>query len=158
MNLISAMTLNKYIAIAIGISAVIYISYSIRKYARDKILFHCAVIDFITYTRQQIAFFCTPTARIIASYKDPILSSNGFFDKKGLENNRYLDQRGRKLLEEFFSRLGKSSSEEQTANCDYIIAGLNTLIDEYKNDAEKKYKAYSSLTLILGLMLLILLV
>ena len=136
----------------------LYIAFSIRKYGTDKIKFHITLLDFITYARQQIVFFCAPTNKIINGYGDRLLRDSGFFDDGGIDGNIYLDTRGKKLMNDFFGKFGKSSVEDQVANCDYTIDGINNLLDEYKNDIQKKYKAYSILTVILGAMVIVLLI
>ena len=134
-----------------------YISYCLRKYGREKIEFHISVIDFVNYVKQQITFFCTPTNKIIEGYADSWLYKSGLFDDGGVDRNVYLDERGKKLLKEYFLKLGKSSAEDQIANCDYVIEAMNILLDEYKEQIPKRYKAYSTLTFVIAAMMIILL-
>ncbi len=134
-----------------------YISYCLRKYGREKIEFHISVIDFVNYVKQQITFFCTPTNKIIEGYADNGLYKSGLFDDGGVDRNVYLDERGKKLLKEYFLKLGKSSAEDQIANCDYVIEAMNILLDEYKEQIPKRYKAYSTLTFVIAAMMIILL-
>ncbi len=148
----------RYTAIFIILLISLYTALCITRYGREKISFHIAVIDFITYVKQQITFFCTPTNKLIEEYHDTKLRESGIFSSDGIEANVYLDARGKKLLKDFFARLGKSSAEDQIASCDYTIEGLNALLTEYRSDIPKKYKVYSTLTLIAGSMLLILLI
>lgn len=147
----------KQTAILIIIALTLYIALVIENYGRDKVNFHISVIDFITYVKQQIKFFCTPTDKIIAGYRENSQLDIGFFESGGIDSNIYLDTRGKKLLNEFFSRLGKSSAEDQIASCDYTITSIKALLDEYKEEVQKKYKAYSVMALISGAMLIILL-
>ena len=79
------------------------------------------------------------------------------FDDGGVDRNVYLDERGKKLLKEYFLKLGKSSAEDQIANCDYVIEAMNILLDEYKEQIPKRYKAYSTLTFVIAAMMIILL-
>ncbi len=148
----------KNAALLIIILLTFYIAISIRKYGRDKIYFHIEVIDFITYVRQQIIYFCAPTSKIISGYSGKDLKNSGIFDEGGIDRNIYLDERGKKLLKDYLSKLGKSSAEDQVANCDYTIDGMNSLLNEYKEDVQKKYKAYSTLVFIAGAMVMILLI
>ena len=147
----------RYAVLFIILVLTLYISFFIKKYGRDKISFHADVIDFITYVKRQITFFCTPTDKIISGYAFPGRQDGGIFEEGGIDKNVYLDERGKKLLKDFFSKLGRSSAEDQTANCDYTIDALNSLLDEYEEELPKKYKAYSTLVLIAGAMLMVLL-
>lgn len=147
----------RYAALPVLLVLAFYISYCIRKYGKEKIEFHISVIDFITYVKQQITFFCTPTNKIIEGYNDSMLSRSGLFNDGGIDRNIYLDERGKKLLKEYFCKLGKSSAEDQIANCDYVIEGMNALLDEYKEVIPKKYKAYSTLAFVIAAMMIILL-
>ncbi len=147
----------RYTAFLLIILLTFYIAIAIRKYGKDKISFHVAVIDFISYVKQQITFFCTPTNKIMSDYSQSDIKNSGLFDEGGIDRNIYLDERGKKLLTEFFSKFGKSSAEDQIANCDYTLDSLKSLLAEYKEDLPKKYKAYSTLTFIIGAMLIILL-
>ncbi len=147
----------RYTVSAVILFCSVYIASRISKYGKDKICFHVTVIEFITYVRQQISFFCTPTNKIIAEYPDSALQSSGIFDKGGVDRNIYLDERGKKLLKDFLFRLGKSNVEDQIANCNYAIDGMRALLDEYKEEIPKKYKAYSTMAFIIGGMLVILL-
>ena len=148
----------RYTAILIISVIAVYTAFCIRRFGRERISFHVAVIDFITYVKQQINYFCTPTNKLIDNYSDKRIVDSGVFDKEGIDTNIYLDARGKKLLKDFFAKLGKSSADDQIANCDYTIQALNSLLSEYKADIPKKYKVYSTLTLIAGAMLLILLI
>ena len=155
MNLPRDGTAYRYTALLLIILLAIYITVVIRKYAKDKIYFHITIIDFITYVKQQITFFCAPTNKIISEYTVPEIKNSGIFEEGGIDKNKYLDERGKKLMKDFFSKLGRSSADDQIANCDYTIEAMNKLLDEYKEELPKKYKAYSTITLITGAMLVI---
>lgn len=148
----------KYLAFIIIFFLSGYISFRIRKYSNDKIKFHVALIDFITHIRQQITFYCTPTDRIIKEYHDPAIGDCSLLMEGKTINNIYTDERGRKVLNDFFKRLGKSAVEGQIANCDYALSSISTLLSEYIDEKDKKYKAYSMLSLIIGGLLIILLI
>ena len=144
-------------AIAVCAAIALYIAFSIRKYAADRIEFHTAVVDFIAYVKQQITYFCAPTNKIIEGYSSPVFEKNSIFAPDSIDNNIYLDDRGKKIIHDFFARLGRCTAEEQVSNCDYTITQLNMLISEYRDDMNKRYKAYSGMAVIVGLMLIILL-
>ena len=147
----------KYTAIIIIILLTLYVAFELKKYGRDKISFHMEIIDFITYVRQQISFFCTPTKQILEGYRETEIGNGGFFDADGIDRNIYLDERGKRLMKEFITNFGKSSSEDQIANCNYTIEAMELLISEYKKELPEKYKAYSTLTWVVGAMVVILL-
>ncbi|MBQ4561825.1 MAG: stage III sporulation protein AB [Clostridia bacterium] len=148
----------KYFAFGIIMLVSMYCAYCFKKYGEDKIKYHYSIIEFISYVKRQIGYFCTPTQKILGNYDDPILNKSGFFEKNGIEENIYLDSQGKKILLEFFSMLGKSDAEDQMANCDYTIESINSLLNEYKDDVVKRYKAYSTISVVVGLMLIILLI
>ncbi len=135
-----------------------YVSFSIRRYGNGKVKFHMAVIDLITHIRQQITFYCMPTDRIINGYNDPVIGDIKEFVKSNGDCSIYTDERGRKILYEFFTRLGKTSTDDQIANCDYAISSLNGLLVGYIEEKDKKYKAYSGLAFVIGAMLVIILI
>ncbi len=149
--------------IIIGIS--LYIANAIKKQGEGKIFFCQAMIDFITYIKSQISYFCTPTKELIDGYNNDILEKCGFLSmikandwSTAISHSKMLDSRGKSILVAFSSKLGKTSADEQIENCDFAIESLNAILSEYKAEIPKKYKAYSSLAVIVGLMILILLV
>lgn len=157
MNLLRERSVYRYTAILLILILAFYIALNIRKYGKDKIIFHIDIIDFITYVKQQITFFCTPTNKILEEYSDSKLYRSGIFEDGGVDANIYLDERGKKLLKDYFSKFGKSSAEDQISNCDYTIEQMNDLLNEYKEEIPKKYKAYSTLAFVVSSMLIILL-
>ena len=142
--------LYKYSAFIIIILLDIYVALTIRNYGDKKIRFHMDLIDFLIYVKQQISCFCTPTRRILDEYKAIEIGN--------VDDNIYLDDRGKEVMNAFFSRLGKSDMDDQISNCDYTIEAINSLLTVYKDEVNAKYKAYSVLTVIGGVMVIILLI
>lgn len=155
----------KYIGICLIIGASLYISYCIKRFGENKINCYCAICDLIEYIKDQIEYFCTPTEGLIGSYSNDFLYKSGFLRnlekndwKKAIENDQYLDQYSKTVLEDFSKKLGKSSREQQIANCEYVISALSRKYEICKEDVSKRFKAYSTLAVIVGFMFVILVI
>lgn len=155
----------KYAGLTAIIALSLYIAYSIKKYAENRIRFNCAMLEFITYIKNQIEYFCTPTEDIIESYSEGFLFECGFLGdlcgndwKKAIENSKYIDENSKNIIFGFSNKLGRSAKEEQISNCEYAISALDKQIDLCRAEVIGKYKAYSSLALICGFMIVILLI
>ncbi len=155
----------KYAGITAIIALALYIAWSIKKFGENRIRFNCAMLDFITYIKNQIEFFCTPTEEIIDSYSEGFLFDCGFLGDiegndwtRAVEKSKYIDDNSKNIIFGFSKKLGKTTKEEQISNCEYAIAALDKQIDSCRADVIGKYKAYSSLAVICGFMIVILLI
>ena len=155
----------KYIGLSLVIAVALYLAVMIKRYAENKERFYIAIYAFIGYIKNQIEYFCTPTYEFIEGYTDPFLEDCGFL--RALEGNRwdravaecrYTDEQTKKLLLDFGTRLGRSHRDEQIANCEYTMDRVNEKLELCRNEKRGKYKAYSSLVIILGFMIVILLI
>lgn len=152
----------RYIAFIIIISVTVYIGYMIRNYSIQRIKVLSAVIDMIEYIKNQISFYCTPTQKLFINYEAKLLESVGILEalktghfEKIYGNNIYFDKKVSSVLFSFFEKFGKTSADQQVSNCEYAIAELLKCLEIYKAEENQKYKAYSSLVVISGLMVII---
>ena len=155
----------RYLASALIVVISVYIAYQIQRYGANKIGFYHALVEFVSYIKNQILYFRTPTDKIISEFNSSVLERYGFLSlvekgdwRSAAETNGFLDPDTKELMYKFGSKLGKSTAEDQIANCDYTLDVLNKYLSEYKTEIPKKYKAYSSLAVIFGFMILILLI
>ncbi|MBR5514619.1 MAG: stage III sporulation protein AB [Clostridia bacterium] len=156
----------KYVAVTVILLLSFYIAYYIKHRGEEKLLLYEALYDFIEYIKYQIEFFCTPTDEMIANYDNPILEKYEFLVL--LDNNDWsraiheskasslLDKRIVSVLEAFSSKLGTSSGDEQTANCEYTLCELKKVLDTGRQELPKKLKAFSAISVISGFMAIIL--
>lgn len=155
----------KYAGLSAIIALALYIAIYIKKYGENKLSFYSAMLDFVNHIKNQIEYFCTPTEEIINSYSDGFLFECGFLGeiegsdwKSAIDKSKYIDDESKGILSIFSKKLGKSAKEEQIANCDYTIMALDKKIQTCKEDVIGKYKAYSSLAVVCGFMIVILLI
>lgn len=155
----------KYLGLTTILGISLYIAVRIRKYAADRIRFFTSIYGFIAYIRNQIEYFCTPTEEFIDSFSDDFLEGCGFLSSiegnswdEAIRKCRYIDRSNAAVLLDFSSRLGKTGSDEQLANCEYTMEEIKKTIEVCRCDADTRYKAYSALTVIIGFMLVIALI
>lgn len=156
----------KYLIIIVVLAMSVYIAAYIKRLNDNKIEVYEGIIDFLEYIKSQIEYFCTPTEEIIKNYENLILNKYGFLEALEMTNwekaltqtnmSPYLDNTTVTLLKRFSGTFGKTSSQEQISNCEYTLAQLNNELIKLKQDSPQKTKAYSSLTVISGLMIILL--
>lgn len=156
---------SKYIGICMVIGISLYASYCIKRQGENRIQCYSAICDMIEYIKNQIEYFCTPTEDLMRTYSNEFLEKSGFIRdlerndwSVAIENNKYIDEHSKTVLEDFSRKLGKSSKEQQIANCEYAIAALSKKYEVCKDEIPKRIKAYSTLAVIVGFMIIIMVI
>ncbi|MBQ3100846.1 MAG: stage III sporulation protein AB [Clostridia bacterium] len=131
------------------------------KFQKNKLYINEAFLDFITYVRNRIFFFHENLNDVYNSYENCYLQKNGFINlipEVGFGEALRLsgaiecfDKKMQSVLLNFGSRLGKSGVDEQLANCDSCTQQLEQYIEKMRIEIPNKIKMYSSLSVISGL-------
>ncbi len=121
----------------------------------------------IAHISREIECFKTPLDTIYFSYSNALLEKNGFLDmvrKKSLKCA--LEERGNvfcykedtyKSLLVFADFLGKSECSDQLSRCKYILSLIDEDLKKSREAYPKNRKMYSSLGVLAGVMIIILL-
>ncbi len=127
-----------------------------------------ALRAFIAHIGREIEYFKTPLDKIFSSFANSILEKNEFLNtvrEKSLSDA--LDKRSSifcfkeetyKSLLDFSEFLGKSDSSDQLSRCKYILSLIDDDLKKCKEAYPKNRKMYSSLGVLSGVMIIILLV
>lgn len=114
------------------------------------------IIAFINHIKSQIEYFSRPLNEIYVLYEEKsdyiysLIKNNG----KGASVSRETDS----LIEEFFSSLGKGYKKEEIALCNYTTERLFTTLTHLKLEMPNKIKIFRSISLFVGVCVIILLV
>lgn len=122
----------------------------------------------IAHITREIECFKTPLDSIFSSFSNKILERIGFLDKvtegslkvalSGSENLFCFKEETCKKLLGFADFLGKSDSADQISRCKYVLSLIDDDIKKSRDQYPKNRKMYSSLGVLFGIMIIILLV
>ena len=117
----------------------------------------CELVELIKTTRHKIEYYSLPVEDILKEYdcKNTHLKQmiNGDFF-----TGIHIDVNIQKDIENYFSMLGRGYKKEQLSLCDYTINSLENALNNMKTEFIKKAKVFRSLSLFLGVGVVILLV
>ena len=126
-----------------------------------------ALRTFIAYISREIECFRTPLENIYSSFLSEVLEKNGFLQKvrslglkSALEGEKLIFSFSEKsfgALVNFSDFLGKSEYTDQIARCKYILSVLDEDLKICREAYPKNKKMYSSLGILAGIMIVILL-
>jgi stage III sporulation protein AB len=121
----------------------------------------------IAHISREIECFRTPLENIYSSFSSEVLEKNAFLQKvrvsgleRALEGERTafcFDEKSFVALVNFTEFLGKSEYSDQTARCKYILSVLDEDLKIKRENYPKNRKMYSSLGILAGIMIVILL-
>ncbi|MBQ5601325.1 MAG: stage III sporulation protein AB [Clostridia bacterium] len=121
----------------------------------------------IAHISREIECFRTPLENIYSSFSSEVLEKNAFLQKvriSGLEcalegemSAFCFDEKSFAALVNFAEFLGKSEYSDQTARCKYILSVLDEDLKIKRENYPKNRKMYSSLGILAGIMIVILL-
>ena len=120
-----------------------------------------ALLDFAEFVKIRILMFRQPIPEIISEYDGETLSRMGFISGingsdllSSAENcglYKYLNENSTAAFKSFSSKIGKTDAEEQGKYCDVLINVLSKEIEKTESDLPNKTRVYSSLCVIAGL-------
>ncbi len=127
-----------------------------------------AFVKLVSYIDTEIGGFLIPLNKIFSSFRSPILEKTGFCDvliKKGgiaaveeCKCSLCLFEPERALIKEFFKELGHHDAEGEARYCDYYKTKLTELAVAARSNATSKKQLYTSLFLLFGIMLSVILI
>lgn len=122
----------------------------------------------IAHISREIECFKTPLDKIFSSFSNPILEKNGFLNNARERSlGDALNESGNifcfkeetyKMVVNFGDFLGKSDCSDQLSRCKYILSLIDEELKKCKEAYPKNRKMYSSLGVLSGIMIIILLV
>ena len=123
--------------------------------------------DLIVHIQREIECFRAPLENIYSSFHSEALKKSGFTEKMRQNSLRYaLESAGNifcfsdgvfSSLLNFADFLGKSEYTDQISRCKYIILQLDDELKKSRESYPKNRKMYSSLGILTGIMIVILL-
>lgn len=135
---------------------------------RKKLLINERMLDFIRYVRCRIQYFRDPLSDIYEKYEDPVLSKSGFLSllsDEGIYDAlcdsgliKYFLPNTAEMIRTFSEKLGKTGLEEQNDVCRVCDEMLQKDISYLNSVIPGKIRVYSSLFLISGLAVVLLLI
>lgn len=138
------------------------------KFQKNRLYVNEAFLDFIMYLRNRIYFFHENLNDVYSSYENIFLQKNGFISlipELGFNDALIVsgtmecfDKKIQSVLINFGNRLGKSGVNEQIANCDSCIEELERYLEKMRQEIPDKIKMYSSLSVILGFGIVLMLI
>lgn len=125
------------------------------------------LLQFIRHIRSQVSFYKMPVGEMCASFHNDAFRQNHLNElimQKGLAN-ALIEKEGAFLLEEdvfrsivsFANRLGSLTYEEQIGDCDCVIGMLEDAICKKRENIPAKKQIYSSLGVLGGAMVVLIL-
>ncbi len=114
------------------------------------------IISFIKYIKSQIEYFSRTLNEIYTGYDVKseyiytLIENNG----QGAQVSKEVDA----LIEEFFSNIGKGYKSEEIKLCDYTSERLYASLTQLQLEIPNKIKIFRSLSLFVGVCIIILLV
>ena len=130
------------------------------RFQKNRMYLNEALLDLIIYIRNRINFFHENLNDVYSSYENAILQKNGFINlipevgfNDALRHSGAIeafDKKMQSVLINFGNILGKSGVEEQLANCDSCIEQLERCLEKIQRELPDKIKMYSSLSVISG--------
>lgn len=127
-----------------------------------------ALRDLINFIYREIECFRTPLDDIYLNFSNEILEKNGFIRdmrkdsfKYALENMKdplSYNEQTRIALINFADGLGKSEYQDQISRCKYILSLVDDDLKKSREAYPKNRKMYTSLGLLSGIMIIILMI
>jgi len=137
-------------------------------YQKQRLYINESILDFIIYIKHRIHFFHESLDEVYSSYENEYLQKRGFLTAiTDTGFNRALTQSGIdecfdkktvSVLRNFGKKLGKTGIEEQIANCNSCIEQLQFSLEKLRKETPERIKMYSSLSIIGGLGISLLLI
>ena len=127
-----------------------------------------ALCELVHFIYREIECFRTPLDDIYMRFSSPVLDNCGFMSdtrekslKYALENMKdslsYREQTVSEIIS-FADGLGKSEYQDQIARCKYTLSSMDADLKKAKEEYPKNRKMYTSLGLLSGLMIIILMI
>lgn len=129
-------------------------SYYYEKSYKAKILNCENIIDFISYIRAQIDYFSYPINIIYQKY-DKKTDVIEYLINNNDATKKLIDANTDKKINEFFSSIGMGFKKEQLSLCDYNLELLNKKADTLKREYPNKIKVFRSMSLFIGICMVI---
>lgn len=155
----------KYIGLAVLFLSAVYIGQITAGIYKSAIRQIESFILFIKYIKSQIEYYNTPYPEIYNKFTNDTLEKCGFINRiragdwrsaiSGTSFN--FDDNTKELLLNFGNEIGKSHKDDQINNCKYIIEQLEIHYITYKSELPKKIKLCTSLSMMAGLSIVIIL-
>lgn len=133
-------------------------AYYYEKKLKTKISHAQELSSFITYIKCQIEYFSYPINTIFERYEaksdfiNEIIKNPTYVKNEGFENSI------QNILLDFFASLGKGFKKEQLNLCDYVILSLSDYVQALKKEYPSKVKVFRSMSLFVGISIVILFV
>ena len=156
----------KYIGLAVLFFISVYIGQIISGTYKTSVKQIEAFIQFIKYIKSQVEYYGTPYPEIFSKYTNIPLEQCGFIQRlrngdwnTALDDTVFgFDNNIKEILYNFGRDLGKKMRDDEINNCDYTIEQLRIHYNTLKSDLPKKNKLCTSLSLMAGLSMIIILI
>lgn len=146
----------KFIGAAIILIGSVIAAYFYEKGIRERLRHTEEIISFITYVKSQIEYFSRPLNEIYSSYEKKSNYITELIKNNG--ENASISKENDVLVKNFFSLIGKSYKKEEIRLCNYTVEQLFTSLTHFKLEIPNKIKIFRSISLFLGVCLIILII
>lgn len=133
-------------------------AYHYEKRLKTKSLHIQELSSFITYIKSQIEYFSYPINTIFERYEAKSEFINEIIKNPDCLKSEGFDSDIQNTLLNFFSSLGKGYKKEQLSLCDYTISSLSSYVQALKKEYPSKVKVFRSMSLFVGISIVILIV
>ena len=126
------------------------------------------MLRFVRHIRSQVSYYRAPVGEICTSFEneafqraglDRLIAERGFANAIcEIEGALSVEEDAYHALQSFARRLGSLSYDEQIADCDYIAKTLEDAIVKKRESIHAKRQIYSSLGLLGGAMVVLILI
>lgn len=137
--------------------ACVFGSYIYEKKQKNRMQYIAEACDFIKHIKSEIEFFCTPYKKIREEYLKNNSSALLFCDDLH-EKENFLEKDEKKILQAFFSSIGKGFKDEEISLCEYTYSSLEKKLEKAKEEYPNKIKVFRSMMLFFGVCVIILLI
>lgn len=131
-------------------------------------LFLCeGLLQFVRHIRSQVSFYKMSVGEMCTSFQndafrqnnmDALIAEKGLYDALSEKEGAFiLEEDTFRALLSFAKRLGTLTYEEQISDCDFIIQALEEAIRKKKENIPAKRQVYSSLGVLGGAMVVLIL-
>ena len=148
----------KFIGSALIIIASICASFFYEKKLKAEIHSLNEAIDFILYVKTQILYYSKPINEIYKDYNKTSLFLQEILESKEKATLTNFNKESKEKLTSFLSTIGKGFKSEQISLCEDTITYLNEQLTRLEAEYSKKTKAYRSISLFVGVCVVILLI
>lgn len=126
------------------------------------------MLRFVRHIRNQVSYYRSPIRDICTSFEneafrrsgfDRLISERGFSSAlEEMQGALSMEEDAYSALQSFAKRLGSLSYEEQISDCDYMARALEDAISKKRESMHAKRQIYSSLGLLGGAMVVLILI